>query len=717
MNNDTDRENKTEEWQRSAHSSDGVPDPWLGRRLLDYEIENILGQGGMSVVYHAFDHQLHRSVALKILHPFLAQRAECQARLVREARAVARLKHPNILEVFNYAGHESATGVADPSGIAGTRPSFVVAEFVPGVTLKTFLERHRIERVPEAAAYITWVLACALAHAHERGVIHRDLKPENVMVRDDGVLKLMDFGIAHIVDQEQLTVTGTLLGSPAHMAPECIEGHAADARSDLFSLGTMLYWMTTGHLPFVAPTPHALLRAIVEVDCVPPQVRSPRISDGLARIIHRSMAKNPDARYASAAEFANDLEEFLREVAVEPSFATVETLLRDPAAEMAQLAERVRAAHLQQARCALEQGAPARAIAALSRVIATDASDPDAHALLDAAHELDTGDAPQTTPGTSAVPGLVSAEAPAARRVSSRIGPALLSGAILVLIVAAAAVAGWVDAIQNVAPSLPDGVAPRASVQLVQAMEAAAPSSPPVATVTGTKEAGTSSVRVAVNGAPPKGQTTKTLQEPPKAAQDGNAKTAAALALDATSSAAQARPRSDLRSRQVTIRVWPFADIAVDGAQVARQVTQADVALSPGEHLLRFTHPFAKSKEFHLRVPARGELGEVRVRLDEAKPAFIRVQATPDAAEIAVNGQPKGNAAQSLRAPIVVPFPSLTAESTFQVIVFKKGYRTQTISARLRAGETSTLRVVLEPDANDAELPSNRVPLGTPGTP
>ena len=204
----------------------------------------------MSVVYRGHDTALDREVAVKVLHPHLADRPESRARFSREARAVARLSHPNIVEIFDYSGD-------------GAPESWLVTEFVHGRTLRVFADEVGFER-PELAALVCRALADALVHAHAAGVIHRDLKPENVMVceeRGSRSVKLADFGIARILAQDdRMTMTGALMGSPNHMAPEILEGHEADARSDVFSLGTILYWGCTGKLPFDAPNPTATLR-------------------------------------------------------------------------------------------------------------------------------------------------------------------------------------------------------------------------------------------------------------------------------------------------------------------------------------------------------------------------------------------------------------------------------------------------------------------------
>ena len=225
----------------------------VGRHIGRYRILEQLGQGGMSVVYKGLDTALDREVAVKVLHPHLSHKEESRKRLAREAKAVAKLRHPNILEVFDFAGIDA-------------EDAYIVTEYIRGQTLRQYAVSNTFDP-PEIAAMVIHEIAQALAHAHEAGVIHRDLKPENVMVREDGVLKLMDFGIAKIIDRDdKLTMTGALVGSPAHMAPEIIEGEETGAEADIFSLGTMLYYFATGRLPFNGPNTTATLKKIL--DCV-----------------------------------------------------------------------------------------------------------------------------------------------------------------------------------------------------------------------------------------------------------------------------------------------------------------------------------------------------------------------------------------------------------------------------------------------------------------
>ncbi|MBT9560140.1 MAG: serine/threonine protein kinase [Myxococcales bacterium] len=276
-----------------------------------YRILHEVGQGGMAVVYKGVDVALDREVAIKVLHPHLASRTDSRIRLQREARAVAKLHHPNIVEIYDYSGIESDK-------------SFIVTEYIRGETLKDFADRHE-PKLPEIGAMVVYVIAGAVAHAHDAGIIHRDIKPENIMIRDDGRLKLMDFGIAQVAELSAMTVTGALVGSPAHMSPEHVEGRVLDWRADVFSLGTLLYSLCTGRLPFESPSPHALLRQILEARYDDPRMHNGAISKRLHGVIVRCLKREPDERYDSAAALREELGAYLSELGfTDPAVALAE---------------------------------------------------------------------------------------------------------------------------------------------------------------------------------------------------------------------------------------------------------------------------------------------------------------------------------------------------------------------------------------------------------
>jgi serine/threonine-protein kinase len=329
----------------------------LGR----YELLEQVGSGGMAVVYRGRDTALDREVAVKLLHPHLAAAPESRARFSREARVVARLSHPGIVEIYDYAGDAAVE-------------SFLVTEFVRGRTLRAYA--HEVGfGYPELGMLVGLALADALVHAHSAGVIHRDLKPENVLVDESErpAVKLADFGIARVLaSDERMTMTGALVGSPHHMPPEIVEGRDADVRSDVFSLGTILYWLATGRLPFAAANPSAILRRVLQGDYEDPRKVDGRIPDGLADLVVRCLRTAPEQRPQSAAEVRDTLRQVLAEVGIaRPQEALVE-FLRDPSGAKARFPIEATAALLAQGDAAARTGAGARALRFYGRVLSID---------------------------------------------------------------------------------------------------------------------------------------------------------------------------------------------------------------------------------------------------------------------------------------------------------------------------------------------------------
>jgi serine/threonine-protein kinase len=281
-----------------------------------YRIIEEVGHGGMAVVYRAHDEILRREVAVKVLHAHLLAEPESRARLEREACAVAKLNHDGILQIFDYASDEAAN-------------SYIVTEFIDGQTLKQFLGNRKLP-VPEIAALMVIEIGEALCHAHSLGIIHRDMKPENVMVRKDGFLKLMDFGVAQVVDLERMTVTGQILGSPAYMAPEVLDGRTLDFRSDVFSVGVMLYQMATGSLPFPGKNPHEVLRKVSEGKFADPRTVNRLVSDQLARVIAKAMARKPEDRYATLSAMLDDLRAYTADAGLTATRDELRDYLTEP---------------------------------------------------------------------------------------------------------------------------------------------------------------------------------------------------------------------------------------------------------------------------------------------------------------------------------------------------------------------------------------------------
>jgi serine/threonine-protein kinase len=341
-----------------------------GQKLDKYDMLEEVGHGGMAVVYRGRDTILDREVAVKVLHAHLADREESRRRLEREAKTVAKLHHDNIVEIFDSS---------DPSR---ARESYIVCEFIHGVTLRDWLDDRWVAR-PVLAAMIAHRLCLPLEHAHSMGIVHRDIKPENVMIREDGVLKLMDFGIAQILDTQRLTTTGQLLGSPAYMAPELINGKPVDKRIDIFALGVMLYQLATGELPFSGRNPAQVLNRILEGDYKPPALINSKVDEDLEAIIAKALALKPEDRYQSANSLANALQDYLQQFGLEPTPEELASYFSNPESYVDELDSRVCRELMRRATKAMRDGNGARALKQLSRVLELDPDNKRAAAMLD----------------------------------------------------------------------------------------------------------------------------------------------------------------------------------------------------------------------------------------------------------------------------------------------------------------------------------------------
>jgi serine/threonine-protein kinase len=600
----------------------------LIRRIDRYELLEQVGTGGMSVVYRGRDTALDREVAVKILHPHLASRPESRARFSREARAVARLSHPNIVEIFDYSGDEAGE-------------SWLVTEFVHGRTLRTFADEVGFG-LPEVGALVGRAVAEALAHAHAAGVIHRDLKPENVLVCEEGgrrAVKLADFGIARIAAaDDRMTMTGALVGSPNHMAPEIVEGRPADARSDVFSLGTLLYWLCTGSLPFAAPNPTATLRRVIQGEFDDPRQASPLVMEGLARVIRRALDGDPAARPASAVELRDALDAVLAEDGLERPEEELGAFLSDPAGYKAKLRERLVAARLARGEELLRRGATAQALGALDGVLALEPGHP---AVL--AHLRQLGRR-------------------ARRRRAARISAAGLGALLLAALVVVAA----------------GRLAPRPDAEGARVPQPAEPAQDG-------PRAGASA------GAPPP---VASEASPAPAASSRAAPAAQPAVAPGPPAAPGARPGPP--SAELAVQVRPYADRALlDGVEVARGEQRVVFRVTPGRHLLRIEHPCCEPYEREVDGAEVARLGELKVPL-VPRPARLRVDGDPTAG-VWLGGTLLGSAGDSQRDPFRVAVPAgsdspYEGEADLRIEVPGQGFAAAPV--RIRAGQDITVPAV-----------------------
>jgi serine/threonine-protein kinase len=271
--------------------------PLVGTLLCDrYRLDAQIGSGGMSTVYRAFDTVLERTVAVKLMHREIASDADQLERFRREARAVAQLSHPHVVNVID-AGEED------------DRP-FIVLEYVEGETLKERIRRLGRLPIDESIAYAIEI-ARALSAAHRAGIVHRDIKPQNVLIDEEGTAKVTDFGIARTLEEDGLTADGRVLGTTDYVSPEQALGHLVDGRSDIYSLGVVLYEMLTGDVPFHGENQVAVAMKHVREDMPDIQVRRPEASASLGAVLDHMTAKNLDDRYEDATVLAHDLEDAL----------------------------------------------------------------------------------------------------------------------------------------------------------------------------------------------------------------------------------------------------------------------------------------------------------------------------------------------------------------------------------------------------------------------
>jgi serine/threonine-protein kinase len=611
------------------------------RRVDRYELIEEVGSGGMAVVYRGRDTALEREVAVKLLHPHLAARPEARARFSREARAVARLSHPNILEIFDYAGEAAVE-------------SFLVTEFVRGRTLRAFADEVGVG-YPEVGALVVRALADALVHAHAAGVIHRDLKPENVLVVERGrrAVKLVDFGIARILaSDDRMTMTGALVGSPNHMAPEIIEGREADARSDLFSLGTILYWLATNELPFAASNPTATLRRVLEGDFRDPRDVSPLVSDRLAEAIAHALAVDPAQRTPSAAALRDELDAVLAEAGLAEPEPELDAFLTDPQGYRAAFPKRLVAALAARGEAALAEGQTARALKLFNRVLALDPGDGRVHAHL----------------------------ARLARRGRLRRGARWIAAAAALALAGGAGLAGWrVLAARRAQPEPPP-----AHVARPEPAPAAEPARDP----------------------PPPAPAVETSQPAPAvAARPPHATTASPSAAAPADGAATG-------VSTVSILVRPYAQRALlDDVEVASGAQRVVFTLTPGRaHRVRIEHaccePFVRDFGRDEALPASLEL---RVPL-EPRPARLRVEAEPEA-RVLVDGRLVGTAGQSQRQPLAVAVPAngpTPYEGTAIIRIEAPGRQAHVTQTRIRAG--AELNVVAPLTLPPPEPPPAEVP-------
>ncbi|MEU3058809.1 protein kinase [Streptomyces subrutilus] len=292
-------------------SQDGTQGQYAGGSLAGgrYQLRDLLGAGGMASVYLAYDSALDRQVAIKTLHSDLGREQSFRERFRREAQAVAKLSHTNIVSVFDTGEGEVAFA---GSAAGGAVMPYIVMEYVEGMPLGSVLEadvRQYGAMPADKALKVTADVLAALETSHEMGLVHRDIKPGNVMVNKRGVVKVMDFGIARAMQSgvTSMTQTGMVVGTPQYLSPEQALGRGVDARSDLYSVGIMLFQLLTGRLPFDADSPLAIAYAHVQEEPVAPSSVNRSVTPAMDALVARALKKNPNERFPTAAAMGDEV--------------------------------------------------------------------------------------------------------------------------------------------------------------------------------------------------------------------------------------------------------------------------------------------------------------------------------------------------------------------------------------------------------------------------
>ncbi len=271
-------------------------DKYTGKKLDGrYEIRELIGVGGMANVYHCYDTIDDREVAIKILKDEFLDNEDFIRRFKNESKAIAVLNHPNIVRVYDVS--------------FGDMIQYIVMEYIDGITLKEYIELQGVLDWKETVHLTTQILK-ALQHAHENGIVHRDIKPQNIMLLQDGTIKVTDFGIARFSSNATRTMTEQAIGSVHYIAPEQARGEKTDGKTDIYSVGVMMYEMLTGKLPFDADSAVSVALMQLQTTAMRPRQINPDIPSGLEEITVKAMQKTPDSRYHSAVEMLSDIERF-----------------------------------------------------------------------------------------------------------------------------------------------------------------------------------------------------------------------------------------------------------------------------------------------------------------------------------------------------------------------------------------------------------------------
>ena len=583
-------------WEDSSPSALHV-----GRLVADrWEVGDRIGMGGMASVHSCIDQRLDRLVAIKILHPHISESEDARKRLAREARAIAQLKHESVIEVYDYA-------IEDPDC------TWLVTELIDGESLREALD-HNPRPIPEVATMIVFEIVRALQAAHRVGIVHRDVKPDNVLIGANGRPKLSDFGIAQVISEDRMTLTGNLVGSPSYMSPEQAEGRRTDHRTDLFSAGVVLYRLVTGVLPFPGQNAIETLRKVAAVDCIDPTELEPSCPATIAGIIRKSMAPKIDDRYQTADEMLADLNAILEDCGLTSTWQELPRFFEDAERYQHELAGRLSKTLAARGQILMDAGDEPRALDCFNRAMTLGANNEQTYDLVRVlSKRRDRGRLRRMLYSASAAFGavaLIIGALVATEALDGRFGPKTGTGA--------AVGAPATPATPRLGPPITTG-APAPS-RTVKASEA--PATPAIAPQT-TKAAEpapapappTAIRRQAISATPaPKPQATpskpviRAKPAPKAAAKPSRPKPAA---QPEPTAAPEAKPEPEPVTRpppprpargtlQIGSRRW--VDVYIDGVRLGRAPDRSRYDLPPGEHRLKAVNPHCNPMEKVVKI-------------------------------------------------------------------------------------------------------------------
>lgn len=603
----------------------------IGQTIDKYRLEDEIGQGGMAIVYRAHDTKLRRDVAIKLLLPHLLRQPEAVGRFRREAVTVARLSHPNIIDIYDYSGEHSAQ-------------PYIVTELIDGQTLGRFVEGKG--PLPcELAACVGREIAQALVHAHEQSVVHRDLKPENIMIRRDGKIKLMDFGIARVLESATLTLTGSIMGSPAFMSPEHITGRSVEAASDLFSLGSILYFLVAGSPPFMGQNPHEILKRVVDGDREPLQMRAPACSNRFAALVDKLLSRDPALRPAGAAAVLQELDRILAEGGIGAPAEELNHYFSDPKGYGEQFTLRL-VHHLEQQAQSQTRRKPAQAMQTYSRILAMNPGHPVAATQLER---------------------LIRRQRSLARsRVELMVGGALILTALLV---------AWLLGLHDPADMLPEMLVPLPPENVASFPPEVAQAEAP------REESGRDPARATANGEGTRhveGQARPLNPSRPPTRTENLPRPPAQEAVV---------PSGSLR-----VVALPWADVYVNGRKVGSSPHTEPFALTPGRNEIRLENPSYRTYSRAIDVTRADQREFIRHRM-ERLPGLLRLDNSQQAM-VFIDGDFVGYT--PLKAPIEVRLGEQENERQVLVSLTKAGFQPFNTRMTVRAGRTESLEVTLQ---------------------